>query len=42
MKNMNFRKIFQKVTPFVLKSVLHASVKDLEAIPAIAHPNLMD
>jgi hypothetical protein len=42
MKDINFRNIFQKVAPFVLKSVLRPSVKDLDAIPAIAHPNLMD
>jgi hypothetical protein len=41
-KNTNFLKICQKVAPFGLKSVLHPSLNDLDAIPAIAHSSLME
>jgi hypothetical protein len=42
LKNTNLRKFCQKIVPIVLKSVLRPSVNDLETIPAIVHPNLMD
>jgi hypothetical protein len=41
-KNIIFGKICQKVAPIVLKSVLHPSVNELDGIPAIAQPNIMD
>jgi hypothetical protein len=42
MRSINFRKICKKVAPIVLKSVLHPSANDLDAIRAIAQPNLVD
>jgi hypothetical protein len=41
-KSIHFRKIFQKLAPILLKSVLRPSANDLDALPAIAQPNLVD
>jgi hypothetical protein len=42
MKNADLINVCQKVAPFLLKSVMHPSVTDLDAIPSVTHPNLMD
>jgi predicted secreted protein len=42
MKHTDCRRVCQKVAPLILKSVVHPSVQDLDAIPSITHPKLMD
>jgi hypothetical protein len=42
MRDRDLRNACQKVAPLILKSVLHPSLNDLDAIPSISHPKPSD